>query len=380
MQWDKDLAIIPIPIIFSIRPHSALLNAIVSINVTGANLGASTFSFGSALLPVTVNSIAPDNSAASLSVSASAIGHYGLVATNGAGSSSSTISSANSFCILAGSSVADADLDGLTDAQEIGIGIDPCRFDTDGDGFSDGVEVATGSDPADPSSTPFTGRIPGSTWDLMASVNNASGSVLNGTGEVDGLVFVLNSSANLGGVGEVDGLFFLLNSTANSGQPREVDNLISILNSSTGSAGVLLTATRTGASNSAIAPQDEALTVSDNRSALIASLTAEIDTDGDGLSDEEERQRGLDPSSPDTDGDGYPDGLEVILGSDPLDPDSIPDSRPASFAAGPILEIQNVASPDPQAKVPVPKKSSKGNKSVVQLNLPRKQDPTSISK
>ncbi|WP_425334798.1 adventurous gliding motility protein AgmC [Myxococcus stipitatus] len=48
-----------------------------------------------------------------------------------------------------------------------------------------------------------------------------------------------------------------------------------------------------------------------------------IDTDGDGLSDEEEVTHGTDPNNPDTDGDGIPDGIEVnVGGTDPLDDDT----------------------------------------------------------
>lgn len=42
-----------------------------------------------------------------------------------------------------------------------------------------------------------------------------------------------------------------------------------------------------------------------------------VDTDGDGLSDEDELARGTDPGNPDTDGDGYADGVEVLAGTDP---------------------------------------------------------------
>ncbi len=35
----------------------------------------------------------------------------------------------------------DQDQDGLTDAEEIGLGTDPCNADTDGDGISDGDEL-----------------------------------------------------------------------------------------------------------------------------------------------------------------------------------------------------------------------------------------------
>lgn len=45
-----------------------------------------------------------------------------------------------------------------------------------------------------------------------------------------------------------------------------------------------------------------------------------LDSDQDGLSDEEERLYGTDPFNPDTDGDGYSDGVEVRSGYDPLKP------------------------------------------------------------
>jgi len=44
------------------------------------------------------------------------------------------------------------------------------------------------------------------------------------------------------------------------------------------------------------------------------------DTDGDGLSDAFEAERGTNPQNPDTDGDGQDDGHEVDCGSSPLDP------------------------------------------------------------
>lgn len=47
-----------------------------------------------------------------------------------------------------------------------------------------------------------------------------------------------------------------------------------------------------------------------------------IDSDGDGLSDEEELELGTDPLNPDTDDDGIPDGQEIDLGTDPLNSDT----------------------------------------------------------
>jgi len=52
------------------------------------------------------------------------------------------------------------------------------------------------------------------------------------------------------------------------------------------------------------------------------------DSDGDGLSDEEERRIGTDPNNPDTDGDGFSDGEEVSKGTNPLDADSNPATQP----------------------------------------------------
>ncbi len=46
------------------------------------------------------------------------------------------------------------------------------------------------------------------------------------------------------------------------------------------------------------------------------------DSDGDGLTDDEEDDLGTDPNDPDTDGDGLDDGDEVDRGTDPLDPDT----------------------------------------------------------
>jgi len=52
---------------------------------------------------------------------------------------------------------------------------------------------------------------------------------------------------------------------------------------------------------------------------------ASIDSDNDGLSDEEEVELGTDPNDPDTDNDGFYDGDEVQLGYDPLDPSDYPE-------------------------------------------------------
>jgi thiol-disulfide isomerase/thioredoxin len=50
--------------------------------------------------------------------------------------------------------------------------------------------------------------------------------------------------------------------------------------------------------------------------------TAPPDADGDGLSDTEEQELGLDPNSSDSDGDGLLDQEEIDFGSDPMNADS----------------------------------------------------------
>jgi len=53
-----------------------------------------------------------------------------------------------------------------------------------------------------------------------------------------------------------------------------------------------------------------------------------LDSDGDGLSDSQERAIFTFPENPDTDGDGFFDGLEVFHGSNPLDPSSVIPEQP----------------------------------------------------
>ena len=76
-----------------------------------------------------------------------------------------------------------------------------------------------------------------------------------------------------------------------------------------------------------------------------------VDSDGDGVADEDEIRLRTNPLNSDTDHDGYPDGLEIVLGSDPLDAASRPNINRPGFVVSPALSIQNYA---PQARQRAP--------------------------
>lgn len=74
-------------------------------------------------------------------------------------------------------------------------------------------------------------------------------------------------------------------------------------------------------------------------------VSAETDTDEDGLDDEMELMIGTNPEDPDTDGDGWDDLTEIIQGTDPCDLHDFPKSS-ASTSAGPLP-------PDPTLRLKV---------------------------
>jgi len=68
------------------------------------------------------------------------------------------------------------------------------------------------------------------------------------------------------------------------------------------------------------------------------AITAD-DTDGDGISNDEEKTYGTDPNNPDTDGDGWGDGVEILNGTSPTDKTSFPkfDTNISSSTSHPTL-------------------------------------------
>lgn len=279
-----------------------------------------------------------------------------MIATNSVGDSTAVASSSNTFCVVTNSESVDTDGDGLSDAQELQMGTDPCNPDTDGDGFSDGVEVASGSDPLDANSTPLTGAKSGYIVSFGFSVLN-TGVATSQSLEADSPVFSVLNTVSSGSqlTQEADSpVFSVLNSGSSAGVSHEADSsLFSVLNNGTNSlSSQKQVSTDKGGTKS---PQQSSLSAQPTsrvaKMNIQLVLLAETDTDGDGLSDEQERKLGTDPANADTDDDGYSDGLEVALRSDPLDPKSLPDVRPPAILTGPLLEIENLISTIPSTPV-----------------------------
>ncbi|MEW5956576.1 MAG: Calx-beta domain-containing protein [Chloroflexota bacterium] len=75
--------------------------------------------------------------------------------------------------------------------------------------------------------------------------------------------------------------------------------------------------------------QVEATLLAATRAAEVTATSIIEDSDGDGLTNSEERELGTDPNAQDTDGDGLFDGAEVReFGADPRNPDSDFDGKP----------------------------------------------------
>lgn len=68
---------------------------------------------------------------------------------------------------------------------------------------------------------------------------------------------------------------------------------------------------------------------------ITATVRPAMDSDGDGLTDVQERALGTDPFNPDTDGDGIPDGVEVNSGYSPTNAADRPRPDPVSVAPQP---------------------------------------------
>ncbi len=74
-------------------------------------------------------------------------------------------------------------------------------------------------------------------------------------------------------------------------------------------------------------------------STIARPATPLVDSDGDGLSDDEEEALGTDPLLADTDGDGFDDLEELLAGTDPLDPTDHPAAPWLDDGGAPLLAV-----------------------------------------
>lgn len=156
----------------------------------------------------------------------------------------------------------DTDGDGLTDAEEMQLGMNVNSTDTDGDGLFDREEV-------------------------KVYKTNPLSTDTDGDGISDG--DEVKSGSNPNGEGSI--------TDKNSNLPFPVKN---------------------GESTSSSAPEtanEEAVATENNK-----KIDETLDSDNDGLTDVDEAKYGTDPYNRDSDGDGFTDGEEVKNGFNPLGP------------------------------------------------------------
>ena len=372
--------ILPVPYVQTMAPKAALAGSPFTLTVTGRNFDGATFSFNPPLT-ITSTSIDPGGTSATLVVSppASARGYYTLVGTSAAGSSSAipqagflpAVTGFNTISIPGNNPNADADVDGVTNGQEIAIGTDPLNSDTDGDHYPDGLEVALGSDPLNPASIPVipaaNGYLVSKLFSMEIAISPAAASPQNYTA-VGRAFSMLNSTSPVptGQSFTINGLPFSMLSPVSpattSPQTYTVSGLtFSMLNSfspalagpQTYDIGSLMFSIYNGtlpmppasASLPFLVPIDPVFLAGAlaRGAQRIDGQAVCVDTDGDGICDADELRMGTNPYLMDSDGDGYPDGLELALGSDPLDPRSIPDIRSSGYLATPPIGIRNTS-------------------------------------
>ena len=181
----------------------------------------------------------------------------------------------------------DSDGDGLSDGAERNVhGTRFDRADTDGDGTDDGEEIARGSDPL-VSDGPNTNLV------VVKVYSNG---------------FLLDTTLDTDGDGLTDGAERIVYGTDPNNTDTDRDGK---------SDGAEIAA---GADplTSDLEPEVTVVSVSVYSGGFLLDTT--LDTDGDGLTDGEERfVHGTNPNNADSDDDGVDDGREIAQGSDPLD-------------------------------------------------------------
>ncbi len=256
----------------------------------------------------------------------------------------------------------DTDGDGLTDRTEIEIGTDPNNPDTDGDGVKDGDEIKDGTDPKNPDTDgdgvndgqekedgtnpldkgDFKGGddsddngdkpsiVPGDKTDEVPANNKPKeldDKVKNPTEDMTGDVLDKDGKKIPGSKVEIDPKTGEIEVTVPKGtDPQDATVVVKDKDGNkVGEIDIKITKPKKdnndGGNNGGWFPwpidpnkpgEDDKPGDEDQK---------DKDTDGDGLTDEQEKELGTDPNKADTDGDGINDGDEVDGSKNPFDKD-----------------------------------------------------------
>ncbi len=211
----------------------------------------------------------------------------------------------------------DSDNDGILDGVEVNIyGTDPLNIDTDGDGLYDGFEVQYGFDP-------------------LIDDEDSNG-IIDGSDDDDGDGLINSREQDVGtdpinpdsdGDSWLDGYEIAEGSDPLSA--LDIPEQEGAQDSSSGQVGSpsLGHNVNTPSSSFTTVPSLDTHPSSTSSASSSPSLTklsqtaTAIDTDGDGLTNNEELSLGTDSRDADTDDDGLYDGFEVQYGFDPLNAD-----------------------------------------------------------
>ena len=218
----------------------------------------------------------------------------------------------------------DTDGDGVSDGREKDLGTDPKNSDTDGDGLTDGEEAGTdiddkGNPVKDENGKPKVDDSKATKTDPTKPDSDGDGVNEGKDASSDQCPLLAGPSSNKGcpawgdGSGNPGSEVTLPKDDANGKLPNtvkcEADKGATCAFDNDGNVKVTVPADAASGTTITVTVKDGDKTL-DSSTVTVTKPSAD-DTDGDGVSDEREKELGTDPNNPDTDGDGLTDGQEV---------------------------------------------------------------------